>query len=98
MTTTVDLQGTIIKLRETEYPGAEAEIFIDNQPRNNVQDNGSNTLELDGLVVDVAFIWHSGPDEIVVIPPDGYICLPACEHMVREASTWVIYLLPWLGV
>ena len=95
---TVDLKGTIITLRDTDYPGAEAELFINNQPRNNIFDNGVNTLDFEGLSVDVSFIWHSGPDEIRVIPPEGYICLPSCEQIVQEMSTMIIYLMPWLGV
>lgn len=93
----VDIKGTIIALRDTDYPGADAEVFIDNHPMNNETDNGTHTLELGEMRVDVTFLWHPGGDEVIVTPPDGYVCLPSCTQIVEEGLNLVIYLLPFLG-
>lgn len=95
---TIDIKGTVITLGPTDYPGADAQVHIDNQPMNDERDNGTFVLDFDGLSVDTTFIWHPGADEILIIPPDGYICVPSCSRLIEETFNWTIYLMPFVGM
>lgn len=98
----LDLSGTIIELRPSETPRAEAEVVMRNLPLNGPHDNGVYTLSLGELVVGVEFVWEFGPegeDGLLVIPPDGMICEPLdCIMSPAEGFEGKVTLFPWEGM
>ena len=92
-----NISGTTVKMQATTEPGAVAEIIFDNQPENGPGDNGTFTLTLGGLDVEVTFIWGVGDDAITVIPPDGYFADP--ERLdVPEGGLGVLHIYSYEAV
>ena len=90
-----NISGTIVDLRDTERPGALAEINMRNNLTNNAQDNGTFTLTHDGLTVEIEFVWDGaddGFDVIIVTPPEGVVCVPHCRMEVKETYSDTLWL------
>lgn len=88
---------TWVEIRDTDEPGAVAEIEFSNAPINGSADNRTYSMEWDGTVTQVRFTWNAGPggaDAIEIIPPPGHACLPECYALVQEGGQKVIYIFP----
>jgi hypothetical protein len=98
----LDLSGTVITLQPSPDPAALAEVVMDNVDLNDSRDNGSYPLSLDGLTVEVEFIWQyrgESADAVVVIPPDGILCVPEdCTAVVPEGQRGGVTLFDWRGM
>ena len=98
----LDISGTTVTLRPTEYPGAQAEIVMRNAFTNGPRDNAEHVLTMGDMVVLGQFAWDYGPygsDALLVTPPDGMICIPRdCVLEVQEGLSGVLYLMPWEGM
>lgn len=91
------LGKTWVEIRETDEPGAVAEIEFVNAPINSGADNKVYRLEWSGIVTQVRFLWNAGAggaDGIEIIPPSGYDCLPECRAVVMEGYNAMIYIYP----
>jgi hypothetical protein len=92
---TVSLSGTPVTLRETQAPGALAEVHMHNRTVNGPQDQHSFTLTLGDITVGARFDWnHTGDDDAVIVtPPDGLFCDPAdCVLVVPEDAEGVLLI------
>ena len=88
-----DWQGrsTTITLRETQAPGAVAEVGIFNVNVNQEPDDGGYPLTLDGLTVTVYFVVRlTGPDQFTVEVPEGYIARPETVDVAEDAGAVVL--------
>lgn len=98
---TVDLSGSTVTLRGSEMPGALAEVMFDNVNRNGPHDEGVTTLTWGGIEVEVSFHWNvndDSDDAIVIVPPEGVICVPSCELVLKEGYSGVVTLFDLSGV
>lgn len=97
----LDLAGTIITLQPTEYPGAIAEIVMENVLVNGPQHEMTYQMNMGDIEVWVSFDWDRGSeaDAILVSPPDGILCVPSdCILTVPEEQTGVLYLYEFEGM
>lgn len=97
----LDLSGTIITLQPTEYPGAIAEIVMENILVNGSHHEMNYQMTMGDMEVWVSFDWDrdNGSDAILVSPPDGVLCIPAdCVLTVPEDATGVLYLYEFEGM
>jgi hypothetical protein len=88
-----DWQGrsTTITLRETQAPGAVAEVGIFNVNVNQEPDDGGYPLSFDGLTVTVYFVVRlTGPDQFTVEVPEGYIAHPETVDVGEDAGAVVL--------
>lgn len=88
---------TFVEIRESEEPGAAAEVIFQNEPINGHNDNRTYSLEWSGVTTQFRFVWNQGDggaDGIEIIPPAGYDCLPECVAVVREGGSAVVYIVP----
>lgn len=95
------ITSTVIWIRETDYPGADAEVYYQNAAINDsaTDDGREYFAEWNGIRIEVIFdhdYQGDSPDLVTVLPPDGYICLPSCEMLVEEYDRDIIYLIPWV--
>ena len=95
--------GTTVNIRPSDEPGELAVVTLDNRYVNGGQDNGTYFIAIDGLVAEIEFTWDAEPligsDRILVIPPEGIICVPSsCEVTVMEGLTGSVVLLDWQGM
>lgn len=95
--------GTTVTLEPSPVPGQLAIVTLQNQLVNGGTDNGTYTLTMDGLTVEVVFTWDIDPaigsDQITVIPPEGVTCVPEdCSVSVFEGLTGQVVLFDWRGV
>jgi hypothetical protein len=94
---------TTVNIRPSDKPGQLAVVTLDNRYVNDGQDDGTYFIAVDGLVAEIEFTWDAEPligaDRILVIPPEGILCLPAsCEVTVMEGFTGQVVLLDWEGM
>lgn len=94
--------GTTVTLEPSPVPGQLAIVTLQNQLVNGGTDNGTYTLTMDGLTVEIVFKWDEiptlGADRITVIPPDGVTCIPEdCGVTVLEGLTGQVVLFDWRG-
>lgn len=93
---------TTVNIRPSYEPGELAVVTLDNRYVNDGQDNGTYFISIPGLVAEVDFTWDADPligsDRILVIPPEGIVCVPAdCAVTVVEGFTGEVVLLDWVG-
>ena len=100
----VSLSGTKITLQPGER--AEFEVEFSNRNVNGARHDGWQSLEIEGMAVDVRFRWDallreasstyemtSDADRLDVVPPAGWVCVPAsCRIDVEENQTGIIEL------
>ena len=95
------ITNTHVQIRETEEPGADAEVYYQNAMVNDsaTDDGREYFAQFGDLVIEVIFDHNykgGGPDLVTILPPDGYICKPSCEMLVDEQQHETIYLIPWV--
>ena len=97
----LSLSGTIIDIAPTDDQGAAAEVTIANAERNGPQDDGTYTMPFQDGLIGVVFTWDAGldgEDQISVIPPAGFTCIPVdCTAVVPENGTGRVLILPYIG-
>ena len=98
----VSISGTPVTLKDTQRPGAIAEVVMHNVQRNNQPDEGDYTLTHNGLTVTVTFDWDStmaGADRITVAVPEGYVADPVAIDVPEYATgTIVIFSVDGVGM
>lgn len=83
-----------VEIRETDEPGADAEVEFMNRDVNGPYDNGDYVLEWGGLQTMFHFEWQgNGPDSVYLTPPIGYVCVPTCDLTIPEKTSIVVYLM-----
>ena len=90
------LGTTYILLRETEEPGAVAELLFHNADVNDPTDEAPYTVVLNGLTVTVRFyhnVGPGGPDRIEVFPPPGIAAVPPSLTLM-EGYGDIVYFYP----
>ena len=82
-----------------EVGDGEVRITFRNDPVNGAHDNGDYALSVGGLTIALRFVWNINGDDdaIIVTPPAGYVCEPACDLTVREGQSGSILIHPLLG-
>jgi hypothetical protein len=90
------LGATSVLLQPSTAPNAIAEVVFDNAAVNATHDQGSYSLTMEGLTVDVAFGFNVdalGSDSITVTVPPGYIAIPATLDVLEDqVGVVLIYL------
>lgn len=87
---------TFLLLRDTEEPGALAELFFYNTDVNGSSDVGSYVVVWEGIELTVRFFHNvgpGGPDKIEVIAPPGMYAEPG-ELTLMEGYGDVVYIYP----
>lgn len=90
------LGTTYVLLRETEEPGAVAELFFYNVDVNDPTDEGSYTVEWNGITVSVLFhhnVAVAGQDSIDIFPPPGLVAIPPTLTLL-EGYGDIVYFYP----
>lgn len=87
---------TYVLIRETEEPGAVAELFFYNADVNDPTDEDAYTVVLGEMSVTVRFyhnVGPGGPDRIEVFPPSGIAAYPPSLTLM-EGYGDIVYLYP----
>lgn len=83
-------------MRQTNRPGAVAEIEFNNVDINGPDDTGdTETITYNGISAEVTFGFNvdaTGADSITVEPPEGFVCVPSCTAAIMERTSATIYL------
>lgn len=100
----VNVFGSTVTLRDTQAPGAVAEVVLHNRPSNGPADRGRTfPLTHGALTVEAEFFWDhndAGDDSVTVTVPDGFLCDPPdCLLVCGESAvcTMPIYALDSVG-
>jgi hypothetical protein len=98
----LSISGTTVTMEPSQEPGAIAVVTMINVSLNGADDNGTYSLAMPGLLVDVIFTWDDGiwgEDSLTVIPPDGIVCRPSsCRMTVPEGLIGRVLLMEWSGM
>lgn len=98
----ISISGTIVSLEPSPVLGELAIVTMENIALNNQLDNGEYSLSIPEVSVTVEFTWEVGmfgQDQIVVVPPDGVICVPEnCTMTPMEGQTGRVVLIDWRGM
>ncbi len=91
---TISLSSTTITLQDTSHATAIAEVVFDNKNVNQPRHEDRYTLSLRDLTIEVEFVFDgSGPDSIIVYPPEGIMCFPYdCTLTVIEEQRDILLL------
>lgn len=96
----LSISGTMVMLEPMEAP-AVAVVTMQNVNVNGPTDNGVYALGMEGLALEVVFAWEveeGGADSLLILPPDGMICLPAdCLMVVEEGQAGRVVILEFVG-
>ena len=98
----ISISGTTVSIAPSDDPGIAAIVTMENVSLNSAADNGTYDLAMHGMSVQIEFVWEVGifgEDQITVIPPDGFVCLPAsCRTTAMEGFSTEILLIEWQGM
>lgn len=93
-------ETSFIEIRESDEPGAVAEVEFKNEMVNSAFDDGDYALTWDGVTVIVRFQYNAdayGSDRIIITPPAGYACWPDCDVIVPERFSKIIIIFPGMS-
>ena len=94
---TIIRNQTTVEIRETDEPGAVAELYYRNRAVNDsASDDRTHLGHFEGLDYEVRFdhdVGGASRDGIYVTPPEGYTCKPSCELLLHEGLDGVLYII-----
>jgi hypothetical protein len=90
------LNGTIVRLQETQTAGAVADVQFENRAVNDDGDNGAFALDWNAVGVQITFTWNAnatGDDEILIETDAAHVAVPR-RLTVHEGETGTAQIYP----
>lgn len=87
----------VIKMHAPKHPDADATVTFWNETVHH--SNEDFTLTFEGLTINVALgfnVDEGGAERVTVLPPDGYLAVPA-EITVPEHESRELHIFKWRG-